>query len=613
MANGWAWILRHPGGRYALALLIVCVGLGMRHLLPLPPGLAVYLPSFAAVAFSAWLGGRGPGMVATLASAVGINFLYLEPIYTLGIKGEHAHGLVFYLALGLVASEFATSRRRARQALSQSEERFLTMAENLSEVLWILSLVPERMLYVSPSYERIWGRPTRDLLEDPRRWLAAVHPDDRDRAANLFAAWLAGERATYDVEYRIVRPDGTTAWIHDRGTLIRDATGKAYRAGGIADDITERKLMDERLRAGEELWRATFENHPTMYFLIEADGAIRMANRYATEQLGYSIEELHGRPAFEIFHPDDHQLVQQGLASCLERLGEAMRWEARKLRKDGTPIWVRESARAVARPDGVPIVLVASEDITEARRAEEALADARTELAHVTRVTTLGELSASIAHEVNQPIAAIVNNASACLRWLSAQNLEEARHCAAIIVSDGHRAGEIVRRIRDLAKKAPPEKHALDVNDVVRDVLTLARGELARQHVTLHTALAEGLAPLHGDRVQLQQVVLNLLVNAIDAVSSTDGPRDVWVTTGQGGAHGSVQIAVRDSGPGLETANLDRLFRPFYTTKPQGMGMGLAISRSIVEAHGGHLSAEPSSPRGALFKLTLPVATQLVA
>ena len=247
---------------------------------------------------------------------------------------------------------------------------------------------------------------------------------------------------------------------------------------------------------------------------------------------------------------------------------------------------------------------------TERKQAEEALGKAQAELAHVTRVTTLGEMTASIAHEINQPLAAVVNNASACLRWLAAHNLEEARQSATLIISDGHRAGEIISRIRALAKKAPPRKEWLDINETILEVIALVRTEVHRNSVSLQTQLSSNVLPILGDRIQLQQVILNLIINAIEAMSGvSEGPRELLVSSKKDDSRGVV-IAVRDSGPGMDPESLDHLFTAFYTTKPQGMGMGLAISRSIIEAHGGRVWATANEGGGAEFQFTLPAGSE---
>jgi C4-dicarboxylate-specific signal transduction histidine kinase len=252
-------------------------------------------------------------------------------------------------------------------------------------------------------------------------------------------------------------------------------------------------------------------------------------------------------------------------------------------------------------------------DITERKRAEEALRQAQAELAHVARLTTLGELTASIAHEINQPLGAMVNSANACVRWLAAQNLARAQQSALRVVADGQRAGEIITRIRALAQKAPAHKDWLDLNATIRDVLALARSEVHRHGVVVETHLAEHVPLVRADRIQVQQVLLNLLINAIEALSGVgDGPRELVVQSDTDAAPG-VLVTVRDSGPGLDPQRLDRLFDAFYTTKPHGLGLGLAISRRIIEAHGGRLWATANVPHGAVVQFTVPIGNEEVA
>ena len=292
---------------------------------------------------------------------------------------------------------------------------------------------------------------------------------------------------------------------------------------------------------------------------------------------------------------------------------EVFAFETSHRRKDGTffPVEVR------IRPfwhGGHRFGLALVRDITERKRAEETLRQTQAELAHVARVATLGEMAASIAHELNQPLAAIVNNASASLRWLAANNVEEARHSAEVIRGDAHRAAEIIQRIRSFAKKAPPQKDWIDINQTITEVIALARSEMQRHGVLLEMQLSDAVQPLiFADRVQLQQVILNLIMNAVEAMSETrDGSRELLIRTGTD-ASGGVVVTARDSGPGLAPENLDRLFTPFYTTKSQGMGMGLAICRSIVEAHGGRLWATANPPHGAVFQFTLPAGGERVS
>jgi C4-dicarboxylate-specific signal transduction histidine kinase len=237
------------------------------------------------------------------------------------------------------------------------------------------------------------------------------------------------------------------------------------------------------------------------------------------------------------------------------------------------------------------------------------LQQAQADLARLNRVMLLGEMTASIAHEVNQPIAATVTNAHAGLRWLSARppDLQEARQALGRIVRDSSRAGEVIDRIRALVKKVPPRRDRSDINEAIGEVIALTQTEVQQNRVRLQTRLADNLPLVPADRVQLQQVIMNLLVNAVEAMSGVgDRSRELTIASGEDDAN-AVFVEVQDTGPGLDPADLDRLFQSFYTTKPHGIGMGLAISRSIVEAHGGRLSAAPNQPHGAMFRFTLPV------
>jgi len=251
-------------------------------------------------------------------------------------------------------------------------------------------------------------------------------------------------------------------------------------------------------------------------------------------------------------------------------------------------------------------------DISEQKRNEDALRDAQADLVHVARLTTMGELVASIAHEVNQPLMAIVTNAETCLRWLGREqpDIGEARNAAERIVRNGHRAGEVIRSIRALARKSPSEMAEIDINGVIENILGLMRVELTRHDVSVEADLRNGLATIMGDRVQLQQVMMNLIMNGIEAMGGLERQRRVLHVSTRLDGDGSVLVAVEDFGMGLDPANGDRLLDPLFTTKREGLGMGLSISRSIVEAHGGRLWASPRLPHGAIFQFALPAATR---
>jgi C4-dicarboxylate-specific signal transduction histidine kinase len=297
----------------------------------------------------------------------------------------------------------------------------------------------------------------------------------------------------------------------------------------------------------------------------------------------------------------------------LAATGTIQPYEKEYLRKDGSrvPVLIGAAAFGEGRDQGVAFVV----DLTERKRAEGEVRESerryrevQMQLAHANRVATTGQLSASIAHEVNQPLAAVVTNAGASLRWLDYDppDVAEARAGLERILKAGTRAGDIIGRLRRLVRKAPLQKEPLDLDETILEVVALTRGEVVKNDVLVQTQLAEGLPPIHGDRVQLQQVILNLIVNAVDAMTGVGkGSRELLISTGRAEPDG-VLVAVRDSGLGLSPESLERLFETFYTTKPGGMGVGLSICRSIIEAHGGRLWATANVPRGAIFQFTLP-------
>jgi PAS domain S-box-containing protein len=429
-------------------------------------------------------------------------------------------------------------------------------------------------------------------------------------AGNLGAAIVTALAATLSLDYFFTPP------------LFAIAIGQAIDIVALVafgtTAVVVTRLID-KLRHSERRWRDVFENNPTMYFIVDAAGIVLSVNTFGAEQLGYTVDELTGQSVLRVFYESDRETVKGHVSRCLQHVGQSMSWELRKVRKDGSMLWVRETARAVLRSPTQPIVLVACEDITDRKAAEEelrrsraALENARAELARIGRLTTMGELAASVAHEIRQPLAAIVLNGATTLRWLNREDpdLDEARRALSRIVHDAERVEEVMRGLRRLTQKSGPHLAPIDLPETIEEVLTLTNGDLHRQGVSVHTELDRSNGPVLGDRLQLQHVLLNLIANSVEAMTaSADGPRVLTLRSEVAGP-GEVVVSVEDTGPGLDPAILERVFDSFYTTKPGGLGLGLAICRSIVDAHGGNLWAEARSPRGAAFRFTLPRATE---
>lgn len=506
--------------------------------------------------------------------------------------------------LELVASQAAITLQNARlyRDLAERERkiRSLVDANIIGIVVWNAD---GDLLEANDAFLHMVGYEREDLVSGrlrwrdltPREWMAAS-----ERA--LVDAGQTGRAHPYDKEY--IRKDGSRVPV-----MIGLATFEpgGNEGVGFVLDLSEHKRAQEALRESEEQWKAVFENNPTMFFMLDAAGTILSVNHFGAEQLGYTADELIGSSVRDLFHEADRQAVDRNTAYCLEHLGEPMSWELRKVRKDGEVVWVRETARTMLIKKR-PVVLVVCEDITEAKRAAEALHEIQIELAHANRVDTIGQLAVSIAHEVNQPIAATITSAQAALRWLDAQppDVERARQGLRRIVDDGNRAAAVVGRIRELIRKAPPRKEPVDINKAILEVVELTRGEASKLGVNVRTQLVDRLPLIQGDRVQLQQVLLNLVVNAMEAISGvSDGVRELLISARITDAD-NVLVAVCDSGPGFDAHSAERVFAPFYSTKPNGLGLGLSICRSIIQAHGGELWASANEPRGAILQFTVP-------
>jgi PAS domain S-box-containing protein len=353
-----------------------------------------------------------------------------------------------------------------------------------------------------------------------------------------------------------------------------------------------------------------FEASAVGIAVIDQQNHFAAANEAFQKMVGYTSEELQSLGPLDITHEEDRKAAQEMIEDVQSGKRQDCHTEKRYCRKDGKVIWVRVStARALdssSALQGIPAII---EDITERKRAEVAWHDAREALSRATRLTVMGELSASIAHEINQPLAAIITNGHACERFLtfSPPDLDEVKDAVGEIVRDGRRASEVLKRIRAMSKNSAPERGQVDVNHAIAEVLALTRDELLRHRVSVQTDLHSNLPTIMADRVQLQQVVLNLVMNGIDAMRAVADRSRILTVRSLLSDRGNIAVNVADSGIGLDPANRERIFDTFFTTKPEGMGMGLAISNTIIEAHRGRLWAESGSPFGAVFAFTLPL------
>jgi hypothetical protein len=440
-------------------------------------------------------------------------------------------------------------------------------------------------------------------------WVAAVHPDDVQQLLTTWHRSLA-IGSPCEVEARVRRFDGQYRWFLFRASPLRDGSGQVVKWYGTNTDIDDRKRAEEELRRNE----AHLEEAQRLSLTGSFSWRLEAEEMTLSEQ-ALRIYELEGgnRVSLERIlarvHPDDVPVITQKVA--LARAGITDHDFELRLRMPGGGIkYVRSNSYHSRASEGQLELIGSIQDITERRRSEEALSQVRSELAHMTRVASLGALAASIAHEVNQPLSGIITNSNTCLRMLTAEppNLAGAHETTRRTIRDSHRASDVITRLRALFANKSPAVERMDLNEAAREVLALSRAELDRGRVIVRAELADDLPLILGDRVQLQQVILNLLLNASAAMSSIDErPRDLSIKT-EREVSDQVRFTVRDVGVGLDPLMTERLFEAFYTTKSNGMGLGLSVSRSIIESHGGRLSAAPNDEHGATFWFSVPCA-----
>ncbi|WP_065260077.1 PAS domain-containing sensor histidine kinase [Pseudomonas bananamidigenes] len=495
----------------------------------------------------------------------------------------------------------------------------------MSEVDSIIDSIPAMVAFMTPSGElEQVNRQILDYIGIPfdelKNWQASdtVHPDD---LPSVTAAWMhsVDTGTPYDVEHRIRRADGVYRWFHVRGLPVRNSEGTITRWCVLQVDIDERrrdKVLIAKALAdvsrSEERLRGIIDAVPGFVWSASPEGSVGFVNRRWCDYTGMSLEEACGNGWTASIHPDD----APGLGNYWQALlhsGDAGEYEARLKRFDGIYRWFL--IRAVPQRDEAGRIVCwygENTDIEDRKQAEAFLAKARSELTHLARVASLGAVTASIAHEVNQPLAGIITNASTCLRMLGADppNVDGALETARRTIRDGNRAADVINRLRALFSKKSITIENVDLNDAAREVIAMLLGELQRNGVVLHPRFAEALPPVKGDRVQLQQVILNLIMNAVEAMTTITGrSRELFVSTGQEQDR-SVYLAVKDSGTGVDPQDMERIFNAFYTTKSSGMGVGLSISRSIIEHHDGQLRATAHDGPGTTFTFSIPCADE---
>jgi PAS domain S-box-containing protein len=617
--------------RYGVAVLSVAIGIGVGFFL-LRHFEAILTPFLFAVAATVWYAGTGPGVLAIVLSVLSLNYFFLPPFFSFSpISYADLVYLTFCIFCALAVGWVSAVRRRAEHELRQAREELeakvvertanlqrseahLAEAQRLSHS-GVSAYNETTILYGSEEIYRIWGFDPAQGVPSLEAMFQRVHPDDRDRHRAQVRSAL-DEKRGYSISYRIVLPDGTVKHLDSIGQPVLSASGELVEVVSTQMDVTERVRAEQALRESAAKIRRLVDSNIIGIFFSGLEGRVLETNDAFLHLVGHDRDDLvSGRVRWTDLTPPEWRERDRRALAELTSNTTAQPYEKEFFRKDGSrvPVLVGGALFEKGGNEGVAFVL----DLTERKRAEESLreseshlAQAQLELAHANRVVTMGQLTSSIAHEVNQPITAAITYALAARRWLSAEppNFHEVDEALSLIAKEGNRAGEVIARIRALIKRAPTRKDAVAINDAILEIIALSRTEAANNSVSVRTQLAEGLPRVQGDRVQLQQVLLNLIINAIEAMRDVgEKERELLIITRHG--PDGVSVEVRDSGPGFAPADIDRVFEAFYSTKPSGLGLGLSICRSIIEAHNGRLWASANQPRGASFQFALLAIT----
>jgi len=614
--------------RYGLAVLFVAVALGLALVVRHFEGMAV--TSFLmAIALTVWYAGRGPGVLAIVLSILSVDYFFIPPLNHFTLDLSDLPYLFVFALFGLVFSWFSASRRRTEQELRQvHKELEVKVAERTAELRRSEAFLAEgqrlmhtgtlafdvatrKNIFWSEEMYRLFGFDPKMGIPSFEESMQRVHPEDRERVLKTREKGIR-ERTGYEVEFRTVLPDGTIRYINGVVRPVFNGSGDLVEFVASAMDVTERKRTEEALRQTEYYLAEGERLTHTGSYAWNKDSGLVYASAELSRVFGFDPEEPAPPHAAyrQRVHPDDLAMFDE-LEEKSIREGADLDWVYRIVLPDGTLKYLHVVARPVFNASGEVVGNIGTtHDVTERKRAEEdreRLRQAEADLAYMSRVTTMGELTVSLAHEIKQPMAAAVTNANTCLRWLTRDHpdVKEAREAASRIVKDVTRAADIINRIRLLFKKGEAQRELVDVNEVVREMIVLLRNEATRYSIPIRAELAEDLPKVMADRVQLQQVFMNLMLNGIEAMKDLSAGGELIIKSEQA-EDCRLLVSVSDTGVGLPAGQPDQIFDAFFTTKAQGIGMGLPISRSIVESHGGRLWATSNSGRGATFQFTLP-------
>jgi PAS domain S-box-containing protein len=733
---------QEPSRAPVAQLLLGLAGLALITVVSFHFGFGIARTGFAfviALALVSLLGSFIASIVLSVVAAACLNYFFASPLFEFRIDiPDDIERIAVFLTTSVVVTVLTTRLKRSGDELRKNQANW-SKAEIIAHFGWWERDFITRHLAISDEVSRIFGIRPIDLPHWYGRWLELIHPEDRAQVADAAAAALHPGGPRFDVEYRIVRPDGTLRVIHSQGDVTWGKSGQPLRQFGVLHDVTELRQAERELRVSEARFR-TFVDHATDgYFLLNDQSIVIDVNQQACDALGYGRSELIGkhrgdfdvglgdasinglnqslvtgqRIAFETIHrrkdgssfpvevrighfeqgghrflcvarditerrkaeealrrsaaylaeaqrlsrtgtsvfdasgdlywseecyriweldpsqglPDAGTVLQRVHPDDRERVSEQIRRDLRQKREQVLEFRIIGSNGAIKHIETIyhPLLSVQGDvveviathvDVSERRRAQEQaerLRQLESDLAHMQRLALMGELTASLAHEILHPIATARNNARAGMRILEShpQDTDQVREALACVVRDADRARDIIGRIRDHIKRAPPKNEIFDINEAVDEVIAMVRSSIEKSVTSVRTRFAEQKAFVRGDRVQLQQVTLNLILNAVEAMASVkDGARELSVST-EAIETGGTLVRVSDSGPGIEPEHVDRIFEPFYTTRRSGIGMGLSICRSIVNAHGGRLWTQAGQPRGAVFQFTLPAADEI--